>query len=588
LGAPLGIATTRFEDRLGSAMGLGQAAVKFEAHQGILGGGILFLLPALLSQGLLKTKEIYQVPASHYYGLESVLLTLAFMALARIKNPEQLKQCKPGEIGKIIGLDRIPEVRCLRNKIKILSGQEQAQNLNNLLANHWHTHTSEQDKSFLYIDGHVRIYYGHKANLPVKFISRQKLCLSATSEYWVNDAQGLPVMMVMGELTEKLQEMIEHQIIPQLQQTEWLKDMAASASEKTELTTSETLKQEPVLLVQPICTFVFDREAYEPLFFQRLWNNHRIAIITYRKNVKDNWSEDEFKSTTVSVLGQNITMLICEKRITLNGVSLREIRKLNEGGHQTSIITTNEFISTEVTAGRMFGRWSQENFFRYMIMDYDFDKMIEFGVEAVDENKEVVNPIYRKISHQLKKQKEKTRRLKAQLYPLAKQCMDAPIEQIPALSQQQITLKEKIKQHELLEDKLVQERSSIAPRIKINQMPKNKMYNKLKTESKQLMNVIKMICYRAETAVANIVAEHLKGGVDEKRMLVKQIIQAQADIVPNYENKTLKVRLHGLSAKRFNHAATKLAELLNQTETIFPGTNLKIIFETNAELNCEV
>lgn len=122
-------------------------------HQSVIGAGILFLLPALLSQGLLKTKEVYQIPANHYYGLESIVLTLAFMALARIKNPEQLKQCKPGEIGKIIGLDRIPEVRCLRDKIKILSGQQQAQNLNNLLADHWYDNTSDQEKAFYTLMG---------------------------------------------------------------------------------------------------------------------------------------------------------------------------------------------------------------------------------------------------------------------------------------------------------------------------------------------------------------------------------------------------------------------------------------------------
>ena len=569
---------------MAASMGMGHAIVKFEPHQSVIGAGILFLLPALLSQGLLKTKEVYQMPANHYYGLESVLLTLAFMALARIKNPEQLKQCKPGEIGKIIGLDRIPEVRCLRDKIKLLSRQQQAQNLNTLLADHWYNTTDEQDKSFLYIDGHVRIYYGHKANLPAKFISRQKLCLSATSEYWVNDAQGLPVMMVMGELTETLQQIIEHGLIPQLQQTEWLKHTSSHASEKQEIITGKTQKGESDL--QPICTFIFDREAYEPLFFQRLWNEHRIAVITYRKNVQDNWPQDEFKSTVVTVLEHHITMLICEKKITLNGVVFREIRKLNEGGHQTSIITTHPLISSAVAAGRMFGRWSQENFFRYLIMDYDFDKMIEFGVETIDENKEVVNPIYRKISHRLKKQKEKTQRLKAQLYPIAEQCMDAPIEHMPALCGQQIALKEKIEQHELLEKQIVQQRSSIPPRIKINQMPLQEKYNKLKTESKQLMNIIKMICYRAETAVANILTEHLTGATDEKRMLVKQIIKSHADIIPDYENKTLTVLLHCLSAPRFNHAATKLAELFNQTETIFPGSDLKLIFKTNADSFC--
>ena len=128
--APLGIATTRYKDRVAATLlGAGHAKAAFKEHEALCGAGLLFLLPALLAQGLLKTKEVYHIPQNHYYGLESVMLTLAFMALARIKNPEQLKQCKLGEIGKIIGLDRIPEVRCLREKIKFLSDQQQAQNL---------------------------------------------------------------------------------------------------------------------------------------------------------------------------------------------------------------------------------------------------------------------------------------------------------------------------------------------------------------------------------------------------------------------------------------------------------------------------
>ena len=58
-------------------------------------------------------------------------------------------------------------------------------------------------------------------------------------------------------------------------------------------------------------------------------------------------------------------------------------------------------------------------------------------------------------------------------------------------------------------------------------------------------------------------------------MLVKQIIQNNADLMPDYENKTLTVTLHTLSAPRYNNAAAKLAETLNQTETIFPGTDLQ-------------
>ena len=567
-------------------LGAGNATACFDAHDGLCGAGILFLLPALLAQGLLKTKEVYSVPQSHYYGLESIILTLAFMALSRIKNPEQLKQCKPGEIGKIIGLDRMPEVRCLRDKIKLLTNQNQAQKLNHLLIDHWYSQPSEES-SFLYIDGHVRIYYGYEANLPAKFVSRQKLCLSATTEYWVNDAAGLPVMMVTGELTEKLQQAIEQYIIPQLQQTVLLPPSTLPAGQEAEKEKINEQHEAQATHQPPVCTLVFDREAYEPAFFERLFKQHRIAIITYRKNVKDQWLEQSFKATDVKVLEQTITMQICEQQTMLGGVTFREIRRLTDSGHQTAIITTNTVISTEVATGRMFGRWSQENFFRYMIMDYDFDKMIEFGTETIDENKEVVNPQYRQITHRLKKEKEKTARLKAKLYPLTEQSIEASLDEMPELITKQTALLEQIEKHQQTEQQIQDERSKISPRIQLKDMPLQSRYNKLKQESKMLMNIIKMICYRAETAVANELAAYLLNAKDEKRMLVKQIIQNNADLLPDYENKTLTVVLHTLSAPRFNHAAAKLAELLNQTETNFPGTDLQMKFEISALPNCE-
>lgn len=567
-------------------LGTGHANVEFNEHEAVSCGGLLFLLPALLMQGLLKTKEVYQVPQSHYYGLESIMLTLAFMALGRIKNPEQLKQCKPGELGRIIGLDRVPEVSCLRKKIKLLSNQQQAQKLNRILIDHWYSKPSEED-SFFYIDGHTRIYYGYKANLPVKFISRQKLCLNATTEYWVNDVKGLPVMMVTGELTEKLQRAIEEYIIPQLQQTVLLpyinEEVGQEADAKNQLDQIEAKDEDK----PPVCTFVFDREAYEPAFFERLRKVHQIAVLTYRKNVKEMWPDELFKTVDVTVLDQIISMRICEQETVLGGITFREIRRLTHRGHQTAIITNNKIISMKVAAGRMFGRWSQENFFRYMIMDYDFDKMIEFGTETIDENKEVVNPPYRQINHKLKKEKEKTRRLKAKLYTCTEQSIEAALDEIPKLTTTQMNLMEQIEKHEQTEQQLEKERSKIAPRILLKDMPSQNRYNKLKPESKTLMNIIKMICYRAETATANELATHWLSATDEKRMLVKQIMSNNADLIPDYEKKTLTVVLHSLSAPRFNNAAAKLAETLNQSETIFPGSDLTLIFKISALSNCE-
>ena len=455
----------------------------------------------------------------------------------------------------------------MRSKLDFLTGQQQATHLNNILVDHWYRDDPSRDAGFLYVDGHVRIYYGDKANLPLKHVSRQKLCLSATTEYWVNDVQGMPVLMVMGELTEKLQDAIKNQIIPQLQKTKLL---------------PEPIPEDDT----PVCTLIFDREAYSPAFFKWLWETYRIAVITYRKNVKDTWQVEGFKHTAVSVLQQRILMHLCEQEIVLDGSRFREIRRLSEDGHQTSIVTTHPTLETASIAGRMFGRWSQENFFRYLIQDYDFDKMVSYGIESVDPDKEIVNPEYRTLTYRLKKLREKIQRLEALFYPLLQLAIDRPIDELPAITKKQNENRELIGRYRKHEQELLALRSQTPNRLKVCQMPEQKRYNKLKTESKLLMNVIKMICYRAESSVAQLIAPYLARSGDEKRMIVKQIIQSSADLEPDYENNTLTVTLHSLSTHRFNLAAEELTQVLNQTGTIFPGTNLTMIFKSPALSDC--
>ncbi len=101
-----------------------------------------------------------------------------------------------------------------------------------------------------------------------------------------------------------------------------------------------------------------------------------------------------------------------------------------------------------------------------------------------------------------------------------------------------------IQQMKEQEKELIKLRSEQTYHIKLKDMPTEQQYDKLKTQSKLFINIIKMICYRAETAVANIVSEALSSKTDEKRMLVKQIIQTPADIFPDYQNNTLTVTIH--------------------------------------------
>ena len=125
------------------------------------------------------------------------------MALCRIKNPEQLKKYPPGELGKLLGLDRIPEVRYFRQKIKQITNQSNSDKLHTELFQFW---AESMPELFFYIDGHVLVYHGELANPPMRFVSREKLCLSGTTKFWVNDYRGLPLMVVSGELNEKLKQ----------------------------------------------------------------------------------------------------------------------------------------------------------------------------------------------------------------------------------------------------------------------------------------------------------------------------------------------------------------------------------------------
>lgn len=483
------------------------------------------------------------------------------MYLARIKNPEQLKQVSPGEFGKLLGVDRIPEAKCLRSKLKQICKQEKSSEWNMELANTWST---REGNEFYYVDGHVQVYSGYNATLGKKHISRQKLCLPGIQEFWVNNNEGLPYFYVTGEVNEKLLEMMTEQIIPKL-----LNEIQTKYSEAE-------LANDPDL---PIFTLVFDREGYSPVFFEKLWEEYRIAVLTYRKNVKDNWEDAEFTECTIVSESKNKVMKLAEKQTLLNKVSLREIRRLSDDGHQTSIITTNKKLSIENLAVNMFLRWTQENYFKYMRKDYDFDRILQYVVESIDNDLVVANPEYNNLTYYIKKIREKISRKKAKLFELIEENINDTLENTPKQLLKQAQEKEELEALLRKEEELIQQRNLIPSRIKIKDMPDNIRYNRLHIESKHFQNIIKMICYRAETSCANVFEDIYKKSKDEKRDLVKSIIFSRGDIICDYEKKTLTVSLYSLSSPRMNFALEKLCELLNDENYTHPAADLKLIFK---------
>ena len=88
-----------------------------------------------------------------------------------------------------------------------------------------------------------------------------------------------------------------------------------------------------------------------------------------------------------------------------------------------------------------------------------------------------------------------------------------------------------------------------------------------------------MICYRAETSCANLLSNNFKKSANEKRALVKSIINSHADIIPDYQNNQLTVKIYTQAYPRLNTAIKNTIQLLNETQTKYPGTNLVLYYE---------
>ena len=346
------MACNRVEARVSSAFGLSPVnPVHFESCQSIPDGGVMLLLPFLIECGLLSYRSYYDARRG-YYTFDSLLITLAFFALLRIKSVEQSKQYNPGELGKLIGYDRIPEVKKLRGMIHELTDAGKCDDWGKSLSMKW---IKEEEPELYYVDGHVQVYHGYLAELGKKFVSRQRLCLAGMTEFWVNSSQGLPFFFITAEVNEKMIEMLENHIIPRLLELHTVnEDVKQKMDENPDY---------------PLFTLVFDREAYSPALFKRIWEKYHIAVLTYRKNVKEDWEEADFEEVDVDVRLGKTKMKLHEKEIILDDYSLREVRRLTSTGHQTSIITNNKILTLTLIACYMFGRWVQEIFFRYLCQD---------------------------------------------------------------------------------------------------------------------------------------------------------------------------------------------------------------------------
>ena len=125
---------------------------------------------------------------------------------------------------------------------------------------------------------------------------------------------------------------------------------------------------------------------------------------------------------------------------------------------------------------------------------------------------------------------------------------------------------------------LKEKRKAVLHHIKVSDLPETDQFEQLSTQSKHFIDTVKMIAYRSETAMANLLRETISRP-DEARSLLRGIYSSEADLIPDHEQGTLTVQLHHMANRSYDKAIQNLCDELNSTKTQFPRTNLRLVFK---------
>jgi transposase len=535
-------------DRLMAYLGLlDDAAPLFGSRANVPGAGVLLALPALVHSGVFEcAQNIYGSLGPAFYGLRTSLLTLLLMALWRIKRPEGLKEHSPTDLGRVLGLDRAPEVKTLRRKLARLAAVRRAAQFGQALAQR-RVALRGQALGFLYIDGHVRVYHGQH-RLPKAHVARMRLSMPATTDYWVNDSAGDPLFVVTAEANAGLVKMLPG------------------------------LLQEVRALVGPRrVTVVFDRGGYSPKGFKQILDAD-FDLLTYRKGRFRRVGRSQFQDHRATIDGRPVTYRLADQHVRLprGTLRLRQVTRLAEDGHQTPVLTSREDLSAVEVAYHMFERWRQENFFKYLRDEYALDALVEHTVEPDDPTRQVPNPAWAAADAQVRQAWAQLERLQAE-YGL--EALTNP-EQVRRTMRGFKIAQGKLGQQidhawQKLTD-LKAKRDKVPRRVPVQLLAPAGAVVKLAPERKHLTNLIKMVAYQAESALVQTVAPYYRRVQDEGRTLVQSALASAADLEVTKDR--LHVTLAPLSSAHRTRAIAELCDQLNQTQTVFPGSRLRLCY----------
>ena len=541
-------ASDRTFDRQLAYLGLlDDAAPLFRDGSAVPAVGVLLALACLVESGLLRiSRKLYGEIGPAFYGLRTTLLTLLLMALLRIKRPEHLKERDPAAFGRLLGLDRAPEVKTLRRRLTRLAAHHRAEQLGAELAR-LRVDQRGHLMGFLYVDGHVRAYHGQRPIASKAYVARRHLAMPASTDYWINDRSGDPLLVITGEVNAALTK-----AFPRL------------------------LREVRDVIGERRVTIVFDRGGWSPKLFNTIIKDG-FDVLTYRVGRCRRIHERRFIRRRAEFDGCWVDYLLHDQpvRFLKGKLRLRQVTRLCDNGHQTQVITSRWDLRDVEVAYRMFERWRQENFFKYMREEFLLDALIDYQIEPEDPTRTIPNPERRALDKEIQAARADLARLEreygAAAASNAEQCR-------PTMRGFKIAYGKLGKQLRMARDRVAQlcaQRQDLPKRVEVRDLNERAVV-KLATERKHLTDIIKMVAYQTESDLLALLRPHYARADQEGRTLLHELFATAGDI--RVGESELHITLAPLSSPHRTHAAQALCEMLDQTATMFPGSHLRMRF----------
>lgn len=540
----------RTADRVWARMGLlSEAPPQFGDCKDVAGLGVLLALPALLATGVLDIAvKVYGRFGAAFFGVRSVFVCLALMALLRVKRAEHLRHRSPPMVGRLLGLDRAPEVKTLRRKVGQLARLGKSEEFQRELAQR-RVAAHPEAMGFLYVDGHVRVYTG-TVKLPKAHVTRMRLSMPATVDHWVNDREGEPLLVLTATPTASL-----------------AKEMLAIAREVRRL------------LGDRRATIVFDRGGWSPKLFAVLIGELGFDILTYRKGRIPTVRKKSFRRRDGHFDGREVVYMLAERKLTVKykggKLALREVVRLSEdGAHQTSIVTSRTDLADVEVAYRMFERWRQENFFKYMGDEFEIDALWSYGTEEADPDRDVPNPARKKPERALREARAEVARLERVLGAAATLNEESKRPTMRGFKIANASVGKQVRTAHERVDTLREALRRIPKRVSARQAANGEPVVRLKTETKRLTDTLKSVAYQAETALLRLIRPHYRRHEDEGRKLLASAMQLSGDIAVGTGE--LRITLEPAASPNRTQAIARLCDELNATQIFYPGTRLRL------------